>query len=184
MPHNNYTSYKVEDIFTRATPRKIISHVTLYVRVSVSLSVCHKPVLYQNSFERINLIFWSEGYLLPILSCVGRQFEYLQNGTFLWNFVQNSKMSRCFNFFAMVRITSPVLSPSMHLCVHAAHCVGSFASAETSADALHVRYLPCCSIFIPNCTVCYSRFLTVFIRHHIGDRHRQTNRQNTTNKYS
>ena len=56
------------------------------VRLSVCLSVCHKPILYRN--DRTN-----RAGLSPILHCVLTKFRYFQNKcTSLWNCVLKFKL--------------------------------------------------------------------------------------------
>ena len=55
-------------------PRNLLSSC---VCPSVCLSVCHKPVLYQNHWTG-RTCFWHEGFLPPIPRCVLRKLGYLQ----------------------------------------------------------------------------------------------------------
>jgi len=48
------------------------------VRLSVRLSVCHKPVLYRNDWTN-RAGFWHGGFLPPVPLCVIRKFVYLKS---------------------------------------------------------------------------------------------------------
>ena len=77
-------------------PRFYPCDAMLWPCVCLCLSGCYKSVFCRNGWtDRAG--FWFVGFFRPILHCVSDSGIYKNNGTSLWNFVQNSGLKKiCF----------------------------------------------------------------------------------------
>jgi len=75
---------------------KLLNYLVQVLAMAPCLFICtsHKSVFYRMGRAHWSG-FWHDSFFQPVLHCVIKKFRYIQkNGTFLWNFFQNSRLRK------------------------------------------------------------------------------------------